>query len=97
MRIARKHYGTPTSRSFNPRIHDQADLYQDEYTGIKMAKRQMNWMVEKGECLPEDIPKTISIDVCTHFTANESREVGAVLVGCVEDSAPQRYQDDSKS
>jgi hypothetical protein len=96
VRLARKHYGTPTSRPFIRGLHDEADAYVDEYTGMRMAKGQMNWMVEKGDSLPEDRPKTITIDVCTHFTADESREIGALLVGCAEDAAPRRFADDGE-
>ena len=91
--LARKHYGTYTSIPFNPCIHDLADEYKDELTGMRMAKGQMIWLVEKGERLPERTPKKVSIECSCKFKKLEDCEFGAVLVGCDEDDAPRRYQD----
>ncbi|KAH7141116.1 hypothetical protein EDB81DRAFT_692772 [Dactylonectria macrodidyma] len=96
VRLARKFYGTPTSTPYIAGIHHEDDAYIDEYTGRKYAKGQMNWLIEKGDRLPEgNNPKTLSIRVCSHFTAGEDRSISAVLVGCSEDSAPKRFADDS--
>lgn len=94
VRLARKYYGTPVSRVFNPSIHSAADMITDEYTGRKMAKGQMAWLVEKSDRLPEDTPKEITIAVSAHFTLDEERQLGAILAGCSEDIAPTRFADD---
>ncbi|KAL8337837.1 hypothetical protein RB601_006754 [Gaeumannomyces tritici] len=94
VRLARKFYGTPVSRVFNPSIHSTADMITDEYTGRKMAKAQMAWLVEKSDRLPEDTPKEITIAVSAHFTLDEERQLGAILAGCSEDVAPSRFADD---
>jgi hypothetical protein len=96
VRLARKHYGTPVSVLFNPRIHDIKDRYIDEYDGQAHAKGQMHWLVDKGERLPEKTPKIASIECSVSFRAEEERAFGAVLVGCDDDDAPRRYADDSK-
>ncbi|KAH8898759.1 actin-like ATPase domain-containing protein [Thozetella sp. PMI_491] len=94
VRLARKFYGTPVSRLYNPDLHIEADAYIDEYTGRKMAKGQMVWLTEKGDRLPEDIPKTFEIQVSSHFTYLEEKEIGAQLCACTEDAAPRRYAHD---
>jgi len=97
VRLARQHYGTPTSTPYIAAIHNEADAYIDKYTGRKYARGQMNWLVEKGDALPEgSSPKTMTISVCTHFTADEDRTIGAVLVGCADEIAPKRFADDGK-
>jgi hypothetical protein len=81
---------------FIPLIHQIDDLYTDEFTGSKYARGQMTWLADKGERLPESIPKKASIEVCRKFKKSDDRKFAAVLVGCNEDNAPSRYADDSK-
>ncbi|KAK3997750.1 hypothetical protein QBC44DRAFT_228707 [Cladorrhinum sp. PSN332] len=95
VRLARKHYGTPLAQAWRPSVHHPDDMFIDEYTGHKMARGQMNWLVDMGDRLPEDIPRVLSVDVCTHFEADENREIGATLVGCSEEIAPRRFADDA--
>lgn len=71
-------------------------MYIDEYTGRKMAKGQMAWLVEKRDRLPEENPKTLTIDVSANFSLDEERELGAILAGCSEDMAPSRFADESR-
>jgi hypothetical protein len=96
VRLSRKHYGTPVSVPFNPRLHDIKDRYIDEYDGQAYAKGQMRWLVDKGERLPEKLPKVASIECSVSFHSDEERAFGAVLVGCDDDTPPRRYADDSK-
>jgi hypothetical protein len=96
VRLSRKHYGTPVSVPFNPRIHDTRDRYVDEYDGRTYAKGQMRWLVDKGERLPEQNPKIASIECSASFRVDEEKAFGAVLVGCDKDDAPRRYADDSE-
>lgn len=96
VRLARKHYGTYASEPFRPSIHHIDDMYTDEFTGAKFAKAQMTWLVDKGERLPELVPKKVSIEVAKSFKKTDARECGAVLVGCDEDVAPRRYADKSE-
>ncbi|KAK6499972.1 hypothetical protein TWF481_010329 [Arthrobotrys musiformis] len=93
VRLARKFYGTPVSTPFHPGIHTLDEIYPDRLTGIPMAAGQMSWLSEKGARLPEDKPRTISIDVSWNFQAGQNRHIDAVLVGCSEDTAPRRYAD----
>ena len=74
-----------------PHKHSQEDMYVDEYDGRKYAKGQMTWLVAKGERFSESQPKKACIDVIRQFRIGEDRNFGAVLVGCDEDDAPQRY------
>ncbi|KAF2685161.1 actin-like ATPase domain-containing protein [Lentithecium fluviatile CBS 122367] len=94
VRLARKHYGTPISQLFREGVHHPDDAYISELTGMKYAKSQMCWLVDKGERLPEDTPKKVSIECCCNFKLTDDREFGAVLVGCNEDDAPKRYVHD---
>ncbi len=96
VRLSRKFYGTPVSRIFDPDVHSVEDAYTDDYTGCRMARGQMAWLVDKADRLPEDDPKAMSIRVSAHFTYDEPREVGAVLCGCTEDVAPTRFAHDGK-
>ncbi|KAH8678766.1 hypothetical protein BGZ60DRAFT_401802 [Tricladium varicosporioides] len=91
VRLSRKHWGTYASEAFNPKKHSQEDMYVDEFDGARYAKGQMTWLVAKGERFPESHPKKAFIEVCRQFKVGEDRVFGAVLVGCDEDSAPQRY------
>jgi hypothetical protein len=96
VRLARKFYGTPTSVPYIAGVHSEADAYIDKFTGRKYAKGQMNWLVEKGDPLPEgNNPKKMSISVLSHFTAHEDRAISAVLVGCSDDTAPRRFADEA--
>jgi hypothetical protein len=97
MRLSRKHFGTPVSTLYNPAVHSEADLRVDEYTGRRMASGQMIWLVDKRARLPEDNPKTMTIEVSAHFSLDEEREVGAILCGCSEDIAPTRFVHNGKS
>jgi hypothetical protein len=93
VRLARRHYGTYASERFVPGIHKAEDMYKDQYSGVTYAKGQMTWLVDKGERLSESCPKKASIEVCRKFKNLEELELSAVLVGCDEDDAPQRYAD----
>jgi hypothetical protein len=65
-------------------------------TGEYYARGQMRWLVDKGERLPENPARKASIEMACKFEADDDRMFGAVLVGCDEDKAPQRYYDASK-
>lgn len=93
VRLSRKHYGTYASETFIPGVHNDQDAYVDRFTGRKMAKGQMTWLVDKGERLPEALPKIAEIELAANFKVNDDRIFGAVLVGCDEDIAPRRYVD----
>lgn len=96
VRLSRKFYGTPLSRAFDPDVHSSQDAYTDEHTGLRLARGQMAWLVNKDERLPEKDPKVISIGVMQHFGYDEDRRIGAILCGCSEDVAPTRYAHDGK-
>jgi len=96
MRLARKHYGTYTSQRFMQGVHHPDDAYIDKITGLKYARGQMNWLVKKGERLPEDSPRKVYIECFAEFKMDDDREFGAQLVGCDADEAPRRYAEDSK-
>jgi hypothetical protein len=81
---------------FNPRIHDPEDEFRDKFTGERYARGQMTWLVEKGERLPEIQPKIASIEMCCKFRKTDDRDFNAVLVGCDDDEAPSRYQDNRR-
>ncbi len=91
VRLSRRHWGTYASHPWDSRRHNPEDIYIDEYSGEKYAKGQMTWFVAKGERFPERAPKKAAIELCREFHLDEDRTVGAILVGCDEDSAPSRY------
>jgi hypothetical protein len=74
-------------------VHDPDDAYIDEFSGKKYARGQMTWLVSRGERLPEAIPKVVSIEVGCKFKKTDSRDFGAVLVGCDDENPPSRYAD----
>ncbi|KAK3899799.1 hypothetical protein C8A05DRAFT_46227 [Staphylotrichum tortipilum] len=94
VRLSRKFYGTPLSIPFIPGVHRSQDAYTDRFTGDRMARGQMNWMVKKAERLPENNPKVISIGVHRHFGYSDARKLDAFLCGCTEDVAPTRRAHD---
>ena len=94
-RRAAKHYGAVISQRFIPGYHDEEDAETDDFTGIKMAGSQCDWMVNRGDLLPEEPPKTMSITAGVHFRPNEERKIRAALAGCEEQNATRRYLDKS--
>ena len=96
VRLARKFYGTPLNVPFDPDVHSYQDAYTDRYTGERMARSQMEWLVNKGEQLPEDDPRVMTIEVTGHFDYDEDREFRATLCGCTADASPSRFAHDGK-
>jgi len=96
LRLCRRHYGTPVAEVFSPlRGHIEEDSFIEEYTGEKMARGQMHWLLSKGQGLTNGSPKRASIDCIRTFSATESRMWQARLVACDEDDAPKRYMHNS--
>ncbi|KAF3905023.1 hypothetical protein AA313_de0204483 [Arthrobotrys entomopaga] len=93
IRLARKFYGTAAAEPFIAGIYDPKDMFVDDVTGGRYASGQMTWLCKKGDRLPEDNPRTMSIQVSRDFEAHDGRQVGALLVGCTEDIAPRRFRD----
>lgn len=95
-RLARKHYGTPVSSRYNPKLHGPNEWHIDRYTNEKMVSGEMSWLGNKGERLPEDDKKTISIILHSHHDLEEIRVISSELVGCSADEAPRKRLDESE-
>ncbi|KAH7383281.1 hypothetical protein BKA66DRAFT_512128 [Pyrenochaeta sp. MPI-SDFR-AT-0127] len=48
-RKSRRHYGTSCAKPFKTRVHKSSDAYIDQYTGVKYANHQADWLIKKGQ------------------------------------------------
>ncbi|KAF2245898.1 hypothetical protein BU26DRAFT_552916 [Trematosphaeria pertusa] len=95
LRKCRRHYGTPCSQLFDDEEHDEQDAYRDQYDGRKMARGQMNWLINKGDALLSRQPLHAHIDVHTEFWLDEAKIFTALLTACDDDVPPKRFADDA--
>ncbi|PSN60997.1 Hsp70 family protein [Corynespora cassiicola Philippines] len=88
MRKCRRHYGTPCSRPFVHEIHSEADSYISEYSGLKFATNQMQWLIKKGSDLhtSKETHAVTSLEI--QFWLQEKRDVCMSLFACNQNDAP---------
>ena len=97
VRLARKHWGTPASELYDSARHLLADRYVDGLTSDVRARGQMQWLIQKGDRLPENRPKRVTIDLFQHFGTTDQRVAIGVLAESADDEAPKRFDADGGS
>ncbi|KAF8541822.1 hypothetical protein BDD12DRAFT_803390 [Trichophaea hybrida] len=95
LRLCRRHYGTPLSKSWDPFKHHPDDFYIHAHKRTRMARGQMSWLLGKGDILSATDPKRASIDCCTTFKRGERRFWRIHLAACDDDSASERFSESS--
>ncbi|KAK6495773.1 hypothetical protein TWF481_002820 [Arthrobotrys musiformis] len=92
-RRCRRNYGTRINTIFDPTIHHEEDAFYSTDTGMKMARNQVSWIVEKG--VDTDSNTKFKLKCGTTFQKNEKLRRGATLVASDLDIAPHSYRDKS--
>ncbi|KAF3929078.1 hypothetical protein ABW20_dc0105783 [Dactylellina cionopaga] len=92
-RMCRRNYGTRINTVFDPTIHHEEDAFYSTDTGMKMARNQVSWIVEKGA--DTDSNTRFKLKCGTTFQKGEKLRRGATLVASDLDVAPHSYRDRS--
>lgn len=92
-RRCRRNYGTRINTVFDPTIHHEEDAFYSTDTGMKMARNQVSWIVEKGA--DTDSNTRFQLKCGTTFQKGEKLRRGATLVASDLDVAPHSYRDRS--
>ncbi|KAF3162215.1 hypothetical protein TWF225_009592 [Orbilia oligospora] len=92
-RRCRRNYGTRINTVFDPTIHHEEDAFYSTDTGMKMARNQVSWIVEKGA--DTDSNTRFKLKCGTTFQKGEKLRRGATLVASDLDIAPHSYRDKS--
>ncbi|EWC46244.1 hypothetical protein DRE_04415 [Drechslerella stenobrocha 248] len=92
-RRCRRNYGTRINTIFDPAIHHEEDAFYSMETGMKMARNQVSWIVEKGA--DTDSNTRFKLKCGTKFQKGEKLRRGATLVASDLDRAPSSYRDRS--
>ncbi|KAF3159971.1 hypothetical protein TWF225_010688 [Orbilia oligospora] len=92
-RRCRRNYGTRINTIFDPTIHHEEDAFYSTDTGMKMARNQVSWIVEKG--VDTDANTRFQLNCGTTFQKDEKLRRGATLVASDLDIAPHSYRDKS--
>lgn len=63
-RKCRRHYGTELLKHFDPMIHDEVDAMVSTFSGLKMARNQISWIINRV-WEPPDLTKNYQqADIC---------------------------------
>ncbi|EPS43127.1 hypothetical protein H072_2875 [Dactylellina haptotyla CBS 200.50] len=92
-RRCRRNYGTRINTVFDPTMHHDEDAFYSTDTGMKMARNQVSWIVEKGA--DTDSNTRFKLKCGTTFQKGEKLRRGATLVASDLDVAPYSYRDRS--
>jgi hypothetical protein len=89
-RKCRRHYGTGCVESFIHGLHREIDSFKCPYSGLKMARNQMNWHLKRGQDLSvSELPHTKARMSCK-FWPNETKKMNVILKAADTDQAPSR-------
>ncbi|KAH6613153.1 hypothetical protein C7974DRAFT_368945 [Boeremia exigua] len=91
-RKCRRHYGTGCDQAFVPGKHREVDSYICQYSGIKKARGQIAWLLEKGQDLPTSKSAHAKLPMYSTFGPNVSRKVQIPLWAADSDQAPNRQK-----
>lgn len=89
----RRHYGTSVRRDFVKGMHMEKDAFICQYTGVKRARHQMNWLLKQGQDLPTSGPAHVKLSMCTRFWPGEVRKTIFRLEASNRSRAPKRSID----
>ncbi|KAG9187462.1 hypothetical protein G6011_05333 [Alternaria panax] len=92
-RKCRRYYGTDFYTAFIPGKHKEVDSFMCEFTGIKCAYNQMEWMLKKGQDLATKSDAHGTKSFYQQFWLGDSRTVSLDLLAADIDKALQRSRD----
>lgn len=90
-RRCRRHYGTELLKHFDPVIHSELDAMISTFSGLKMAKNQISWIINRGD--NTDSNKRFRLSCVTSFNRGEKLIHTTQLVACDSDEAPANLRD----
>ncbi|KAK6353138.1 hypothetical protein TWF696_005128 [Orbilia brochopaga] len=90
-RRCRRHYGTELLKHFDPAIHSEVDAMISTFSGLKMAKNQISWIIRRGD--NTDSNKRFRLSCVTSFHRGEKLIHTTQLVACDSDDAPTNLRD----
>ncbi|KAI4620108.1 hypothetical protein J4E80_004634 [Alternaria sp. BMP 0032] len=92
-RKCRRHYGTQVRNVFIAGKHDEVDACRDPFTGTKMAGKQMEWLLNKGQDLSSKSESHAYADLSCCFWPRSPRSASLALQASNVDNAPTRARD----
>ncbi|KAK6332125.1 hypothetical protein TWF718_002659 [Orbilia javanica] len=90
-RRCRRHYGTELLKHFDPMIHSELDAMISTFSGLKMAKNQISWIINRGD--NTDSNKRFRLSCVTSFNRGEKLIHTTQLVACDSDEAANNLRD----
>ncbi|KAF3913237.1 hypothetical protein AA313_de0208395 [Arthrobotrys entomopaga] len=90
-RRCRRHYGTELLKHFDPMMHSEVDAMISTFSGLKMAKNQISWIINRGD--NTDSNKRFRLSCVTSFNRGEKLIHTTQLVACDSDEAPMNLRD----
>jgi hypothetical protein len=92
-RKCRRHYGSECMPVFVPGKHLESEARICNYTGIKRADNQVEWLLKKGQDLATDTKSHTKCAFLNFFWPGNSRVSQMDLLACDAEKAPQRAKD----
>ncbi|EPS43230.1 hypothetical protein H072_2762 [Dactylellina haptotyla CBS 200.50] len=90
-RRCRRHYGTELLKHFDPMVHSEVDAMISTFSGLKMAKNQISWIINRGD--NTDSNKRFRLSCVTSFNRGEKLIHTTQLVACDSDEAAANLRD----
>jgi hypothetical protein len=95
-RKCRRYYGTSKNPIFVKGKHREFEATISKYDGHKRARRQMDWLLKKGQDLSTSEPAHAKITLSTNFWPGEKRESRLELLASNKEHAPIRSTDEAR-
>lgn len=94
-RKCRRNYGGACNYPFQASKHKETDAYTCRYTGLKMAAKQMKWLLLKGQDLATSTPEGYhaTTSFVSHFWVGDSRRYSVSLLASDADKVAHRASD----
>ncbi|KAF2690232.1 hypothetical protein K458DRAFT_459297 [Lentithecium fluviatile CBS 122367] len=86
----RRHYGTNSNSLFIKGKHRENEAFICQFTGVKRARDQMNWLVSKGQELSTSVDVHGTLDLSMKFWAGSRRHAVLPLYACDANKGPYR-------
>ncbi|KAF3929591.1 hypothetical protein ABW19_dt0208497 [Dactylella cylindrospora] len=90
-RRCRRHYGTELLKHFDPMVHSEVDAMISTFSGLKMAKNQISWIINRGD--NTDSNKRFRLSCVTSFHRGDKLIHTTQLVACDSDEPPSNLRD----
>ncbi|KAL5404077.1 hypothetical protein PMIN04_012661 [Paraphaeosphaeria minitans] len=89
-RKCRRHYGTLCHQTFIAGYHSEHEAYICQFTGSKMAKGQVSWLLKKGQSLSSTETPHAKLQMSCYFWRHEIRKMDVDLQATDVDRAPNK-------